>query len=212
MNAKYKGLRINRIVLGDIFRSPTISTKYYYSYTCDCGNIGRICTTFVLKTKGLGCEKCCSLRGWKKTNHGLTDTRIGRIWTAIKSRCQNSKNKSYKNYGGRGITICNEWMNLLNFHNWAVENGYDDSLTIDRIDNNGNYEPSNCRWATSKEQSRNKRNSCFYFFDGKNATISEWSEIVGLPATCIDQRIRVLKWSFEKAITTPILIIKKSAS
>lgn len=84
--------------------------------------------------------------------------RIYRIWCTMKSRCSNINHPDYQYYGGRGITVCEEWrLNFMSFKEWSLENGYYDSLTIDRVNNNGNYEPLNCRWATMKEQSINKR-------------------------------------------------------
>ena len=90
--------------------------------------------------------------------HGLSNHKIYRAWTNIVYRCTNKKDKYFKDYGERGITVCNEWKNdFMSFYNWSIENGYKDSLTIDRIDNNGNYEPSNCRWTTMTVQGRNTR-------------------------------------------------------
>ena len=104
------------------------------------------------KTKSCGCYNIS-----KRFKHGLVGTRIYSIWIDIKSRVFNSKNKSYKDYGGRGITICDDWLDVRNFYNWAMSNGYEEELSIDRIDNDGNYEPSNCRWTTQNIQARNRR-------------------------------------------------------
>ena len=108
----------------------------------------------------------------------------------MKDRCNNSKNYSFKDYGARGIKICNEWViDFMNFYNWAMNNGYQDNLTIDRIDVNGNYEPSNCRWVTMKEQARNKSTNVLLTLNGKTKCVAEWSEIIGLDAKVIYARI-----------------------
>ena len=131
---------------------------------CDCGN-ERIVNGHDLrkgKSKSCGC-----LRNEVTTNrnitHGKTDCRLYRIWRGMKDRCTNPTNKGYPSYGGRGITICEEWLdNFEAFYAWAMANGYDPNApryqcTIDRIDNDGNYSPSNCRWTTMATQNKNKR-------------------------------------------------------
>ena len=106
----------------------------------------------------------------------------------MKRRCLKSDDYAHKNYGGRGISVCSEWQKFEPFCEWAMANGYADNLTLDREDVNGNYEPSNCRWVTMKEQQNNKRNNVKLTYDGETHTLSEWSEITGIPNSTIQQR------------------------
>lgn len=109
--------------------------------------------------KSCGCDKNFNNGNKYALIHGKTNTKLYSVWSNIKDRCLNLNCKSYKYYGGRGITICNEWLEFTPFMEWALGNGYNRGLQIDRKETNGNYEPSNCRWVTSKEQQRNKRNT-----------------------------------------------------
>ena len=126
-----------------------------------------------------------------RAKHGLHGTRLYRIWKQIKTRCCNPNTTDWKDYGGRGITICAEWENnFSNFYNWALENNYDDTKSIDRIDVNGNYEPSNCKWETMKHQANNKRSNHFITIDGETKTCAEWIETSGICHSTFYQRLR----------------------
>lgn len=120
----------------------------------------------------------------------------------MKKRCYNLKYKRYNDYGGRGIKICNEWLNDFKvFYDWAMQNGYKDNLTIDRIDVNGNYEPSNCRWANIKTQANNKRNNRIIEYKGEFHTMSEWANIYNINYKLLHSRLKK-GWNIEKALFT----------
>lgn len=120
----------------------------------------------------------------------LENRRIYNCWSGMKSRCFNKNNQDYKDYGGRGITICEEWLTFDNFCKWSLANGYKDSLTIDRINVNGNYEPTNCRWASIIEQANNKRRNHFIEYKGKKLTIAQWARELNVSPTVIQQRLK----------------------
>ena len=156
--------------------------EHYCVCVCDCGK-EKVVNYRALKsgnTKSCGCylkEKSSQLN----RTHGLSNKRIYKIWKGIKNRCKLETIPCYKNYGGRGICICDEWKNdFISFYNWSMANGYREDLTIDRIDVNGNYCPENCRWATYKEQSRNTRNNHIIEYNGESHCLSEWEEIYKL--------------------------------
>ena len=116
--------------------------------------------------------------------------RLYGIWSNMKTRCNNPKVKPYKNYGGRGITICDEWGKYDGFYKWAMSSGYQDNLTLDRIDSDGNYCPENCRWATQKEQQNNRRNNHLLTYNGETRTLKQWEEICGIDYTLIVHRLK----------------------
>ena len=141
--------------------------------------------------------------------------RLNRIYANMKSRCYNPKKEHYENYGGRGISVCEEWLNPKHaegtrncsigfqaFRKWALENGYSDNLSLDRIDTNGNYEPSNCRWVTQKEQCNNTRANIMFTYKGHTKTINQWCEELGMETRRVWNRVFKLGWSVEKALET----------
>lgn len=132
-----------------------------------------------------------------KENYTLYNT-----WCGMKRRCFNQNYSRYKDYGGRGITICEEWLDFDNFVDWAKENGFEIGLTIERIDNDGNYEPSNCAWITRAEQNRNRRSNKYIEYQGETKTLAEWCEKLGLKYGRVQERL-ASGWSVEDAFTQP---------
>lgn len=151
------GQRFGRLTV--IKRNGSKDGHAAWECVCDCGRHtvvnGRYLTSG--KTKSCGCLHN-ELLAERSRKHGMTGKRLYRIWHDMKNRCEYPKDKKYSYYGGRGIKVCNEWStNFESFMTWALSNGYNDSLTIDRINNSGNYEPNNCQWITMKEQCKNRR-------------------------------------------------------
>lgn len=174
--------------------------KALWECECSCGN--RIIAQGVNlrngNTSSCGCLHKEKFNGYK---HGLKHTKLYNIWGAMKARCLNPHTKSYKNYGGRGITICEEWINDFKcFYDWAISNGYEENLSIDRIDVNGNYEPSNCRWVDAETQANNTRTNRKIEYNGKILTIAQWEKATGLP---IWNRLNS-GWTLEECFERPL--------
>lgn len=130
-----------------------------------------------------------------------TKRRLHTAWRNMLGRCENPRHSGYKDYGGRGIVICEEWHNFFSFYAWSLSNGYADNLTIDRIDNDKGYNPSNCRWVSQKKNSRNRRNNHVVTFNGESLCVSEWAERLGMTASALGERLRSSAWSLEQALT-----------
>lgn len=143
-----------------------------------------------------------TIRKMGLSTHGETKTRLFKVWESMRARCEYKKHPHFKDYGARGISVCEEWQDFNNFKSWAALNGYTDKLTIDRIDNDGNYEPTNCRWVTAKQQQNNKRNNHIIGAFDEVHTLSEWSEITGINSSTIKERLK-RGWNPEKALSQP---------
>ena len=175
---------------------------------CDCGNHHLARGTYL--NRGI-ITSCGCMKGKKKVatmgTHGMSYSRIYGIWKGVKRRCKSPKFRGYENYGGRGIKVCKEWLGeegFNNFHKWAIENGYQENLTIDRIDVNGDYEPDNCRWITNAEQQYNKRTTYYLTYKDEKKNLKEWAQITGIGASTIRSRVYDYGWSVEKALETPV--------
>ena len=137
--------------------------------------------------------------------HGLSKTRIHRIWHSMYCRCYYPTTNGYERYGGRGIKICDEWINNpQSFYNWAINNGYKEGLTIDRIDVNGNYEPSNCRWVTKEVQDNNRRNNRKITYKGETKTLTQWCKEYNINIVTLSDRLKS-GLSFEEALKKPVI-------
>ena len=156
-------------------------------------------------TKSCGCLAREKSRE-RATTHGKHNTKIYKTWKNMKERVLNPNNTRYKNYGERGIKICDEWKDSFeSFYNWAMNNGYKEGLTIERKNVNGDYCPENCEWITFEEQRHNKtKNSTHWIeYNGQKLTMKQWSELLNINYKTLENRINKYHWSIEKALTTP---------
>lgn len=173
---------------------------------CDCGAETVVQTNSLVSghTTSCGCYN-----GACQTIHGKTNTRLFRIWSKMKSRCFCENDKDFKNYGGRGIRVCDEWKDdFLAFYTWSMENGYRDDLTIDRVCNDGPYAPWNCRWTDLSVQANNRRSNHVLVFGGASHTIHEWSQLLGMSEAALVKRMKY-GWDVERVLTTPVAQRKK---
>jgi len=172
---------------------------------CECGN------TKIVRGANLkrGSTKSCGCLSQKlrheRAKHSMSGTRLYNIWGGIKSRCYRKNQPSYKSYGGRGIKMCTDWKDSFeNFSKWALSNGYDESMTIERIDVNGDYCPENCKWIPLSEQARNRRSNILYEYNGETHCLTEWCERYNKDYYLVRNRIKKDKWSFERAMFEPV--------
>lgn len=205
------GQRFRRLV---VLKTDHIEGRKYYICQCDCGNTTKASGSALMSGNTGSCG--CLMREYRKSGnsnrtHGKRHSSEYEIWAAIQQRCKNPNNPAYPRYGGRGITVCERWKTFAQFLADVGERP-DPSLTLDRIDNNGNYEPSNCQWATLAQQGSNKRNNRILTFQGKSVTLAEWSRITGIKRTTIDQRLNY-GYSVEQALSLPVRVrVRKKGS
>lgn len=187
----------------------TQSGQTRWNCRCDCGNKKIIMGSSLRKgiTTSCGCYRKenllkCSIK------HGKKNTRLYVVWQGMRRRCFDTNIEAYKNYGGRGITVCPKWLDFESFYTWAIANGYDENAkrgecTLDRIDVNGNYEPDNCRWVNMKAQANNMRKNVNLEYNGETKTLREWCELLNLSYNTIYGRL-MKGWDIQKALETPI--------
>lgn len=171
---------------------------------CDCGSEVIVTTDALRANKSKSCG-CYAKERARDANikHNKRYTRLYSTFARMKQRCYNKNNPKYKNYGGRGIQICQEWLDDFDkFYDWSLSNGYSEILTIDRINVNGNYEPSNCRWVDMKEQSKNRTTNIVVKYNGESKVLSEWCSILNLDYKLVNRRIND-GWNVEDAFFKP---------
>ena len=162
----------------------------YWLCECKCGNSSIVRRGHLLSGDATSCG--CKLIDFNKKNHtahGMTNESIYKSWYSMKHRCNNPNAANYSGYGGRGITVCDEWNDFDNFYEWSISHGYRPGLSIDRINNNDGYYPENCRWATSSEQANNKRDTIFVTYNGQTHSIAEWARLFNVVYSTLSRRI-----------------------
>lgn len=201
MKSKYENQIVNDLKIIKAITTNNNKKGQYFELKClKCGKI-QIKSRKVVYDKQCKCE--CSYKKNKHIDGGKT--RLNNIYSGMKARCYNSNSWNYQYYGARGIRVCEEWKNDYNsFYNWALKNGYEDNLTLDRINTNGNYEPNNCRWATDKEQKNNTRRNHYITYNGKTQSMKKWAEELNISYYVLRSRINRSKLSIEKAFTKPV--------
>ena len=169
---------------------------------CDCGALTIVDMAKLRsgRTRSCGCL-AREINALHSVTHGQNGRPLYRVWAAMKSRCANPNVASFGRYGGRGISVCEEWLEYARFQVWADTNGYRSGLTLDRIDNDGNYEPGNCQWVSRSRQANNRTSSRLVAYRGEIKSIADWSRTTGLAAGVIWKRLN-RGWSAERALTT----------
>ena len=210
-SAEWLGKRFGRLTVVDFEHSETPNRGWWWVCKCDCGNIKVLRPTDVKlgKTRSCGClhDEVCTKKA-TKFNHSVRDhKRLYSIYNWIKRRCYRAEEPRYKDYGGRGIRMTDEWLDPSDgfdrFVEWSMANGYTEEMTIDRIDVNGHYEPTNCRWVSLVEQALNKRDTLWVEYKGEKIPLLTLCDRLGVNYDMVHNRIYALNWSVESAVDTP---------
>lgn len=198
-NSKTCGASIHRIenLIGNIYGRLTVvkyshkkGAKSYWLCKCSCGNKVTIRSDCLKDGNSKSCG-CLNVDAHVKHGECVTKTKLYHVYYGILTRCYKTNNKAYSHYGGRGISVCKEWLDdYENFKKWSLDNGYKEGLSIDRIDVNGDYEPQNCRWVTQKVQSNNTRRNVNITYNGETHNLTQWSKILGINRNTLNFRIK----------------------
>lgn len=200
---------------GEVYGDWTVLEAYiedtpYAMCRCKCGTVKRVKRCHLKNGASRGCRKCAASKSYetrpvterKSYIDGRTKEPLYHIWWSIRGRCYNPKHVSYHSYGARGIKICDEWLDYANFREWALSNGWNESLQIDRIDNDCDYCPENCRFVTPKQNCNNRRNNRLLTYDGMTLTTTQWADLKGWTPNVIWCRLK-MGWSVERTLTEP---------
>lgn len=202
---EYLGMKYGdlKVVGADMSYIEKTYNSNRWLFECECGKVISEMPSRVIS----GHKKSCGCRKSKQQiKHGLYSDPFYHTWWSMMQRCSNPKHHNYQRYGGRGIKVCAEWLNLAVFVEWAHSTypNSNERFTLDRINNNEGYSPENCRWATAKTQMNNRRKTACATINGETKSISEWCEIYNMPHQVVLSRIRCMKWDALKALTTPV--------
>lgn len=192
------GMRFGKLTV--IEKVGRVNHANLWHCKCDCGNEVDCYQQNLERGSSTSCGCLRSYYAKKSRNcHGESTSILYKKWTSIKTRCYNPKSHNYKDYGGRGITMCDEWLDFWSFREWSYTNGYKDGLSIERKDVNGNYCPENCEWITLDEQQSNKRTNTFIEYGGKKQTAAQWARELGIGKDTITYRVRA-GWTPEECL------------
>lgn len=183
---------------------------------CDCEKQAKCVVNGSYLRQGLSQSCGCynrELNSERMKTHGESKTRLYKLWVGMKTRCYNQNRKSYKYYGAEGKAVCDEWKDSFKaFYDWSMSNGYQDNLTIERIDNSKGYSPDNCKWATMKEQSNNTRRNHLIEYKGKKQNLTQWAEELNINYNSLESRVNRLHWDVDRAFKEPKKMKSKRSS